>query len=51
MYKTDFGMIGLHSRMLLVPFTNVETVNISTKLLLRPTPITILGIERDPYAL
>ena len=37
--KIDFGIIGLHTLVCLVPFTNKETVKLSTKLLLLPMPI------------
>lgn len=43
-YKTDFGIIGLHSLITLLPLLKNDTVNVSTKLLLFPTPIMQFGI-------
>ena len=43
-YNTDFGIIGLHSLYTRLPLLKKETVNVSTKLLLLPTPIIQFGI-------
>ncbi len=49
-YSTDLGIIGLHSLITLLPLLKNDTVNVSTKLLLFPTPIMQFGIWRAPKA-